>query len=86
MKDVPANETVYFRIVKNDKEWGPNSGTNLKLTNKYQTIYQVDNSSVSLQIGPSTVQSTCTINNKKKNYTDDDGVMVLNEHTTENDG
>ena len=61
LKDVPANETVFFRIVKNDKEWGPNSGSNLKLTNEYQTIYQVDNSSVSLQIGPSTVQSTYTI-------------------------
>ena len=61
LKDVPANETVYFRIVKNDKEWGPNPGSNLKLTNEYQTIYQVDNSSVSLQIGPSTVQSTYTI-------------------------
>lgn len=61
LKDVPANETVYFRIVKNDKEWGPNSGSNLKLTSEYQTIYQVDNSSVSLQIGSSTVQSTYTI-------------------------
>lgn len=61
LKDVPANETVYFRIVKNDKEWGPNPGSNLKLTSEYQTIYQVDNSSVSLQIGPSTVQSTYTI-------------------------
>lgn len=61
LKDVPANETVYFRIVKNDKEWGPNSGSNLKLTSEYQTIYQVDKSSVSLQIGPSTVQSTYTI-------------------------
>lgn len=61
LKDVPANEPVYFRIVKNDKEWGPNSGENLELTNEYQTIYQVDNSSVSLQIGPSTVQSTYTI-------------------------
>ena len=61
LKDVPAKETVYFRIVKNDKEWGPNSGSNLKLTSEYQTIYQVDNSSVSLQIGPSTVQSTYTI-------------------------
>lgn len=67
LKDVPANETVYFRIVKNDKEWGPNSGTNLKLTNEYQTIYQVDNSSVSLQIGPSTVQSTYTITYDSKN-------------------
>ena len=61
LKDVPANETVYFRIVKNDKEWGPNTGSNLELTNEYQTIYQVDNSSVSLQIGPSSVQSTYTI-------------------------
>lgn len=61
LKDVPANETVYFRIVKNDKEWGPNPGLDLKLTSEYQTIYQVDNSSVSLQIGPSTVQSTYTI-------------------------
>lgn len=61
LKDVPANEPVYFRIVKNDKEWGSNSGENLELTNEYQTIYQVDNSSVSLQIGPSTVQSTYTI-------------------------
>lgn len=61
LKDVLADETVYFRIVKNDKEWGPNSGTNLKLTSEYQTIYQVDNSSVSLQIGPSNVQSTYTI-------------------------
>lgn len=67
LKDVPANETVYFRIVKNDKEWGPNSGTNLKLTNEYQTIYQVDNSSVSLQIGPSTVQSTYTITYDSEN-------------------
>lgn len=32
LKDVPANETVYFRIVKNGKEWGPNPGQNLKLT------------------------------------------------------
>lgn len=61
LKDVPANETVYFRIVKNGKEWGPNPGQNLKLTSEYQKIYQVDNSSVSLQIGPSTVQSTYTI-------------------------
>ncbi len=67
LKDVPANETVYFRIVKNDKEWGPNSGTNLKLTSEYQTIYQVDNSSVSLQIGPSTVQSTYTITYDSEN-------------------
>ena len=67
LKDVPANETVYFRIVKNDKEWGPGSGTNLKLTNGYQTIYQVDNSSVSLQIGPSTVQSTYTITYDSEN-------------------
>ena len=67
LKDVPANETVYFRIVKNDKEWGPNSGTNLKLTNEYQTIYQVDNSSVSLQIGPSSVQSTYTITYDSEN-------------------
>ena len=67
LKDVPANETVYFRIVKNDKEWGPNSGSNLELTSKYQTIYQVDNSSVSLQIGPSTVQSTYTITYDSEN-------------------
>lgn len=67
MKDVPANQTVYFRIVKNDKEWGPNSGENLKLTSEYQTIYQVDNSSVSLQIGPSTVQSTYTITYDSEN-------------------
>ena len=50
LKDVPANETVYFRIVKNDKEWGPNPGLDLKLTSEYQTIYQVDNSSVSLSL------------------------------------
>ena len=67
LKDVPANETVYFRIVKNDKEWGPNTGSNLELTNEYQTIYQVDNSSVSLQIGPSTVQSTYTITYDSEN-------------------
>lgn len=67
LKDVPANETVYFRIVKNDKEWGPNSDTNLKLKSEYQTIYQVDNSSVSLQIGPSTVQSTYTITYDSEN-------------------
>ena len=67
LKDVPANETVYFRIVKNGKEWGPYSGENLKLTNEYQTIYQVDNSSVSLQIGPSTVQSTYTITYDSEN-------------------
>lgn len=67
LKDVPANETVYFRIVKNDKEWGPNFGSNLKLTNEYQTIYQVDKSSVSLQIGPSTVQSTYTITYDSEN-------------------
>ena len=67
LKDVPANETVYFRIVKNDQEWGPNSGENLELTNEYQTIYQVDNSSVSLQIGPSTVQSTYTITYDSEN-------------------
>ena len=67
LKDVPANETVYFRIVKNDKEWGPNSGSNLKLTSEYQTIYQVDKSSVSLQIGPSTVQSTYTITYDSEN-------------------
>lgn len=67
LKDVPANETVYFRIVKNDKEWDPNSGSNLKLTSEYQTIYQVDKSSVSLQIGPSTVQSTYTITYDSEN-------------------
>ena len=67
MKDVPANETVYFRIVKNDKEWGPNSGSNLVLTSDYQTIYQVDNSSNYLQIGPSTVQSTYTITYDSEN-------------------
>lgn len=67
LKDVPANETVYFRIVKNDKEWGPNSGSNLVLTSEYQKIYQVDNSSVSLQIGPSTVQSTYTITYDSEN-------------------
>lgn len=67
LKDVPANETVYFRIVKNDKEWGPNSGSNLKLTSEYQTIYQVDNSSVSLQIGSSSVQSTYTITYDSEN-------------------
>lgn len=67
LKDVPANETVYFRIVKNGKEWGPNSGQNLKLTSEYQKIYQVDNSSVSLQIGPSTVQSTYTITYDSEN-------------------
>lgn len=67
LKDVPANKTVYFRIVKNDKEWGPNSGSNLELTSEYQTIYQVDNSSVSLQIGPSTVQSTYTITYDSEN-------------------
>lgn len=67
LKDVPANETVYFRIVKNGKEWGPNPGQNLKLTSEYQKIYQVDNSSVSLQIGPSTVQSTYTITYDSEN-------------------
>ena len=67
LKDVPANETVYFRIVKKDKEWGPNSDTNLKLTNEYQTIYQVDKSSVSLQIGSSPVQSTYTITYDSEN-------------------
>ena len=67
LKDVPANETVYFRIVKNDKEWGPTSGSNLVLTSEYQKIYQVDNSSVSLQIGPSTVQSTYTITYDSEN-------------------
>ena len=67
LKDVPANETVYFRIVKNDKEWGPNSGSNLVLTSDYQTIYQVDNSSNYLQIGPSTVQSTYTITYDSEN-------------------
>ena len=67
LKDVPANEPVYFRIVKNDKEWGPNTSSNLELTSEYQTIYQVDNSSVSLQIGPSTVQSTYTITYDSEN-------------------
>lgn len=67
LKDVPANETVYFRIVKNDKEWGPNSDSNLVLTSDYQTIYQVDNSSNYLQIGPSTVQSTYTITYDSEN-------------------
>ena len=67
LKDVPANETVYFRIVKNGKEWGPNSGQDLKLTSEYQKIYQVDNSSVSLQIGSSTVQSTYTITYDSEN-------------------
>lgn len=67
LKDVPANETVYFRIVKNGKEWGPNSGQNLKLTSEYQKIYQVDNSDVSLQIGSSTVQSTYTITYDSEN-------------------
>ena len=67
LKDVPANETVYFRIVKNGKEWGPNPGQNLKLKSEYQKIYQVDNSSVSLQIGPSTVQSTYTITYDSEN-------------------
>lgn len=67
LKDVPASETVYFRIVKNGKEWGPNSGQDLKLTSEFQPIYQVDNSSVSLQIGPSTVQSTYTITYDSKN-------------------
>lgn len=67
LKDVPANETVYFRIVKNDKEWGPNPGSNLELKSEYQTIYQVDNSSVSLQIGPSSVQSTYTITYDSEN-------------------
>lgn len=67
LKDVPANETVNFRIVKNDKEWGPNSGSNLVLTSEYQTIYQVDNSSNYLQIGPSTVQSTYTITYDSEN-------------------
>lgn len=67
LKDVPANETVYFRIVKNDKEWGPNPGSNLELKSEYQTIYQVDNSSVSLQIGPSNVQSTYTITYDSEN-------------------
>lgn len=67
LKDVPANETVCFRIVKNDKEWGPNSGSNLVLTSDYQTIYQVDNSSNYLQIGPSTVQSTYTITYDSEN-------------------
>lgn len=67
LKDVPANETVYFRIVKNDKEWGPTSGSNLVLTSEYQKIYQVDNSYVSLQIGPSTVQSTYTITYDSEN-------------------
>lgn len=67
LKDVPANETVYFRIVKNGKEWGPNPGQNLKLTSEYQKIYQVDNSSVSLQIGSSKVQSTYTITYDSEN-------------------
>ena len=67
LKDVSANVPVYFRIVKNGKEWGPISGENLELTNEYQTIYQVDNSSVSLQIGPSTVQSTYTITYDSEN-------------------
>ena len=67
LKDVPANETVCFRIVKNDKEWGPNSGSNLVLTSEYQTIYQVDNSANYLQIGPSTVQSTYTITYDSEN-------------------
>lgn len=67
LKDVSANVPVYFRIVKNGKEWGPKSGTDLVLTSDYQTIYQVDNSSVSLQIGPSTVQSTYTITYDSEN-------------------
>lgn len=67
LKDVPANETVYFRIVKNGKEWGPKSGTDLVLTSDYQKIYQVDNSSVSLKINPSTVQSTYTITYDSEN-------------------
>lgn len=67
LKDVPANETVCFRIVKNDKEWGSNSGSNLVLTSEYQTIYQVDNSANYLQIGPSTVQSTYTITYDSEN-------------------
>lgn len=67
LKDVPANVTVYFRIVKNGKEWGPNSGQNLKLTSEYQKIYQVDNSDVSLQIGSSTGQSTYTITYDSEN-------------------
>ena len=67
LKDVPANETVYFRIVKNGKEWGPKSGTDLVLTSDYQKNYQVDNSSVSLKINPSTVQSTYTITYDSEN-------------------
>lgn len=67
LKDVSANVPVYFRIVKNGKEWGPKSGTDLVLTSDYQTIYQVDNSSVSLKINPSTVQSTYTITYDSEN-------------------
>lgn len=37
------------------------------MTSEYQTIYQVDNSSVSLQIGPSAVQSTYTITYDSEN-------------------
>ena len=40
LKDVTA-ENVWFRIVKNDKEWGPdNDGKDLVLTRAYQQAYE----------------------------------------------
>ena len=44
LKDVTA-ENVWFRIVKNSKEWGPNSTADLVLTSAYQQAYEDKTSS-----------------------------------------
>ena len=40
-----TDANVWFRIVKNDKEWGPNSAENLVLTSAYQQAYEDKTSS-----------------------------------------
>ena len=40
-----TDANVWFRIVKNDKEWGPNSTENLVLTSAYQQAYEDKTSS-----------------------------------------
>lgn len=40
-----TDANVWFRIVKNDKEWGPNSTTDLVLTSAYQQAYEDKTSS-----------------------------------------
>lgn len=60
LDNVPSGNPIYFRIIKGDKQYGPQSSSkDLELTGSYQTIYE--NYNKALKIVPTSGKTSYTI-------------------------